>query len=98
MKKKKRRKNKTQFSKRATSIILGVALFDIQLTYVLAFMGYTDIAETLSVALVTEVIAVLGEYIARAHFGKKAEEENKLEEKRLDAQMNGDTSILDQEE
>ena len=78
MKSKRKRKSKTEFSKRATTIILGVALLDIQLTYVLAFMG-REIAETLSVTLVTEVIAVFLTYSVKAYFGKKNEEANKKE-------------------
>ena len=66
--------NKTTYSKRVTSIILGVALFDIQMTYVLAFLGMTDTAETLSNALVTEVLGVLITYSVKAYLGKRNEE------------------------
>lgn len=95
MKKKKRKKNKIEYSKRATSIILGVALFDIQLTYVLAFVGMAEVAETLSVALVTEVIGVFSGYLIRAYLGKRNEEANKLEEMQMDKEQNGDTTSLD---
>lgn len=67
-------KAKMTYSKRVTSIILGVALFDIQMTYVLAFLGMTDTAETLSIALVTEVIGVLITYSVKAYLGKRNEE------------------------
>lgn len=73
----KKRITKQTYSKRATTIILAVALCDIQLTYVLAFMGL-EIAETLAVALVTEVIGVFATYSIKAYLGKKQEEETKI--------------------
>ena len=92
---KRRRKTKQTYSKRVTSIILGVALFDIQLTYVLAFLGMTDTAETLSITLVTEVIGVFAVYSVKAYLGKRNEEENKLKKKELDVSKESDTSTLD---
>lgn len=73
----KRKLKRMEYSKRMTTVILTVALIDIQLTYVLAFMG-REIAETLSITLVTEVVAVFGGYLIKAFFGKKEEEKNKL--------------------
>lgn len=62
------------------TIILVVAICDIQLTYVLAFLGMSDVAETLSITLVTEIVAVFITYCLKAYFGKKAEEETRLKE------------------
>lgn len=90
-----KRKTKQTYSKRVTSIILGVALFDIQLTYVLAFLGMTDTAETLSITLVTEVIGVFAVYSVKAYLGKRNEEANKLHKKELDVSKESDTSSLD---
>lgn len=39
-----------------------------------------DIAETLSITLVTEVVAVYITYCFKAYFGKKNEEETRLKE------------------
>lgn len=78
---KRRRRSKQTYSKRATTIILAVALFDIQLTYVLAFLGMTDTAETLSITLVTEVLGVFITYSIKAYLGKKNEEELKRKER-----------------
>lgn len=75
---KKRRKKKVETSKKMAITILVVALIDIQLTYVLAFMGM-EIAETLSVTIVTEIVSVFLIYCLKAYFGKKAEVESKKE-------------------
>ena len=65
------------------AIILGVALVDVQLTYILAFLG-KEIAETLSITLVTEIIAVFGIYCVKAYLGKKGEEATRIKEKQMD--------------
>lgn len=79
----KKKKTKKEYSKRMAAIILGIALVDVQLTYILAFLG-KEIAETLSITLVTEIIAVFGIYCVKAYLGKKAEEETRLKEKKMD--------------
>ena len=74
---------KMTYSKRIATIVLIVALIDIQLTYVLAFLG-KEIAETLAITLVTEVVAVFGIYCVKAYLGKRNEEETRLKEKEMD--------------
>lgn len=76
---KKKKRIKKEYSKRMTTLILIVALVDIQLTYVLAFLG-KEIAETLAITLVTEVVAVFGTYSIKAYLGKRNEERIRLEE------------------
>lgn len=76
---KKKKRTKKEYSKRMTTLILIVALVDIQLTYVLAFLG-KEIAETLAITLVTEVVAVFGTYSIKAYLGKRNEERIRLEE------------------
>lgn len=44
------------FTKLWVSILLLFALADLQLSYVLAYLGREQIAESLSVAIVTEII------------------------------------------
>ena len=78
-KKKDKKTNKKEYSKRITTLILIVALIDIQLTYILAFLG-KEIAETLAITLVTEVVAVFGTYSIKAYLGKRNEEKTRLEE------------------
>jgi hypothetical protein len=76
---KKKKRTKKEYSKRMTTLILIVALVDIQLTYILAFLG-KEIAETLAITLVTEVVAVFGTYSIKAYLGKRNEEKTRLEE------------------
>lgn len=70
---KKNKKKKYQMSKVLTAFILIVAIVDLQLSYALAFME-KEIAETLSVAIVTEIVAVvLGYFIKSFNETKEAE-------------------------
>lgn len=86
---------KKEYSKRITTLILVVALVDIQLTYILAFLG-KEIAETLAVTLVTEVVAVFGTYCIKAYFGKRNEERIRLEESQQDfEQLNSGLTEVD---
>ena len=79
----KKKETKKEYSKRMAAIILGVALVDVQLTYILAFLG-KEIAETLSITLVTEIRAVFGIYCVKAYLGKKGEEATRIKEKQMD--------------
>lgn len=89
LKQKKSKSNKKKidifetFTKLWVSILLVVAVIDLQITYVLAFLGSDQIAETLSVAIVTEIIGVVTVYMVRAYLDSKAEGKQKLEEKKL---------------
>lgn len=56
------------FTKRAVTAILFFSLIDLQLTYVLAFMGKEQIAETLSSAIVTTIIPVMLGYFLKSLF------------------------------
>lgn len=62
--------------------ILYIALFDLQLSYLLAFLGREQIAETLSITVVTEVIAVILGYFLKAYFETREEEKVRLIEQR----------------
>lgn len=75
---KKNKKKKYQMSKVLTGIILFVALVDLQLSYILAFMG-KEIAETLSVAVVTEIVAVILGYFIKSFNETKEAERIKLQ-------------------
>ncbi len=74
---KKSKKQKYQMSKVLTGIILSVAVVDLQLSYILAFMG-KEIAETLSVAIVTEIVAVVLGYFMKSFSETREAEKNKL--------------------
>lgn len=71
------------FTKLWVSILLIVAMIDLQLSYFLAYLGREEIAETLSVAVVTEIIGVSAIYMIRAHFDTKSEEHLKFEKDKL---------------
>ena len=75
------------FTKKAVAIILVVSLIDLQLSYVLAFMGQVQIAESLSSTIASTVVVVMLGYFFKALFEtffEKREErfkqESKLEE------------------
>jgi len=75
----KTRFNKKTFTKRAVRAILFIALFDLQLTYVLAFLGREQIAETLSGDICQVVIGTILGYLAKSFFETREEERVKLE-------------------
>lgn len=56
------------FSKKAVTAILVVALVDLQLSYVLAFLGKEQIAETLSSEIASVIIGVILGYFMKALF------------------------------
>lgn len=58
----------TTFTKKAVFAILTVALIDLQLSYILAFMGKEQIAETLSSTIADTVIGVMLGYFLKALF------------------------------
>ena len=68
MKDKAYKKRLTTFTKRAVAIILVISLIDLQLSYVLAFLGREEIAESLSSEIATTVIGVMLGYFAKALF------------------------------
>lgn len=56
------------YTKRAVAIILAVSLIDLQLSYVLAFMGQVQIAESLSSTIASTVVVVMLGYFLKALF------------------------------
>ncbi len=85
-KRKRKKKENTKiltFTKRWVAILLVVAMIDIQLPFIMAFMGYSEIAETLAVTIVTEIIGVSSAYMCKAFFETKHEELNKLERDKM---------------
>lgn len=56
------------FTKKAVAIILVVSLIDLQLSYVLAFMGQVQIAESLSSTIASTVVGVMLGYFFKALF------------------------------
>lgn len=56
------------FTKKAVAVILVVSLIDLQLSYILAFMGKEQIAETLSTTIATTIIGVMLGYFLKSLF------------------------------
>ena len=58
----------TTFTKKAVTAILVISLVDLQLSYVLAFLGREQIAETLSTTIADTIIGVMLGYFLKALF------------------------------
>lgn len=56
------------YTKKAVAIILAVSLIDLQLSYVLAFIGKEQIAESLSSQIAGTIIGVMLGYFMKALF------------------------------
>lgn len=69
-----KRCNKRTFTKRAVKAILFIALMDLQLSYVLAFLGREQIAENLSSDITQMIIGTILGYLAKAFFETREEE------------------------
>lgn len=65
---KKYKKWLTTFTKKAVFLILFVSLLDLQLSYILAFMGKEQIAETLSSTIAEVIVGVMLGYFLKALF------------------------------
>lgn len=81
------------FTKRAVAAILCVSLLDLQLSYVLAFLGKEQIAESLSSTIASTVIGVMIGYFAKALFETFLEKR----ENRLNGEVSRQ-SLIDEEE
>lgn len=66
------------FTKKIISVILLIALVDMQLPFVLAFMGREQIAEELGKVIVLEIIGVTMTYCLKSFLETREEEKNKL--------------------
>lgn len=80
---KQRRKFRT-FTKRAVKAILFIALLDLQLSYLLAFLGREQIAENLSSDITKVVIGTILGYLAKSFFETREEEKVRLQEREME--------------
>lgn len=71
------------YTKVWVSILMIVAVVDMQFSYILAFLGHSNIAETLSITAVTEIIGVMLGYMAKSFFETASERKDDLERKKL---------------
>lgn len=74
--------NMMTFFKSLIKVILIVALVDIQLSYILAFLGKEEVAIELSDKWLDSVVKVVFIYAVKAFFGKFCEELNKIKKKK----------------
>ena len=85
---------KPTYTKRMVAYILGIALIDIQVTYVLAiFDKATDAVVSLSTHMCTTILGVAFAYMIRAYFDSKAEYGNLTDEKLSELKMNLNDNI-----
>ena len=88
-KKKARRSSFGTFTKKWVSQLMYVAIFDIQL---LAFMGKEQIAETLSITVVTEIIGVMAVYFVKSFLETKEQEKIRIQEREMDSCIEAEES------
>ena len=74
----------TTFTKKAVAVILIISLIDLQLSYILAFMGKEQIAESLSSTIADTIIGVMLGYFLKALFETFFEEREKRLNKKLE--------------
>lgn len=88
MKKRKKKAGRSSFStftQKWVSQLMYVAMFDIQLSYLLAFLGKEQIAETLSITVVTEIIGVMAVYFVKSFLETKEQEKIRIQEREMDS-------------
>ena len=73
----KKKNNTATYTKIAVKWILAISLIDLQISYILAFLGRVEIAEDLSSTVATAVIGVMLGYFMKSFF--ETREEKKLE-------------------
>ena len=78
------RKWLSTFSKKAVAIILTVSLIDLQISYILAFLGKEQIAESLSSEIASVIIGVMVGYFMKALFETFFEKREERLNKELD--------------
>lgn len=66
------------YTKRLVAIVVIVSLVDLQLTYVLAFLGRDQIAETLSNQICITILGTVLVYAIRAYFDTRAEKRDEM--------------------
>ncbi len=72
------------FTKKAVTVILIVSLIDLQLSYILAFMGKEQIAESLSSTIADTIIGIMLGYFLKALFETFFDEREKRLNKKLE--------------
>lgn len=97
---KKRKNNKFTYTKWIVSILITIAVVDLQLTYILAFLGSPETLQETSGKLITEILGVVLVYCVKSFFETREEEKNKLIDKALrvgDITGFDDAEVLDKD-
>lgn len=66
------------YTKRLVGIVVFISLIDLQISYVLAFFGKDQIAESLSIQICITLLGTILVYIIRAYFDTKAEKRDEM--------------------
>lgn len=80
----------TTFTKKAVTIVLTISLIDLQLSYILAFIGKEQIAESLSSTIAEMVIGVMVGYFLKALFETFFEKREERLTKQIGVEIEGD--------
>lgn len=86
----KQKKRKFTYTERSVQILLIVGALNAEIPFVLSAFGKEPVSE-LGIAWITEIVAVILGYMAKAYFGKKQEGIQKIEEDKI-------LDILDEED
>ena len=70
------RRRKNTYTKKLVKWILAISMIDLQLSYLLAFLGRVEIAENLSMTVVTAIIGTVITYCIKSF--KETKEEEKV--------------------
>ena len=81
----------TTFTKVAVTVIVAVSLIDLQLSYILAFMGKDQIAESLSSTITETIVGVMLGYFLKALFETFFEKREERLNKQFDNELEGDS-------
>lgn len=75
------------YTKRLVGFVVGVGLIDLQLSYILAFFGMDQIAETLSTQICITILGTALVYMIRAYFDTKSEKKMEYNDRVLKNKM-----------
>lgn len=82
-----KRGNFRTFSKKWVEKLMYIAVVDLQLSYLLAFLGKEQIAEELSKTVVIEIIGVMLGYFRKAFLETRESEKIRMQEEAAEAQQ-----------
>lgn len=85
-----KRGNFRTFSKKWVEKLMYIALIDLQLSYLLAFLGKEQIAEELSKTVVIEIIGVMLGYFRKSFLETRESERIRTQEEAAEAQQRED--------